>query len=252
MGSYRTRAVVLRSRNLGEADRVLLLLTEDYGKLEAVAKGARRQRSRFIGNTLPFNLINGLFFTGKNLDQLSQVDMIHSFAILREDLIKMAFASYWVELLNEFIPERENASEIFRFLLAALITLEKSAAPDLLSLAFQMRLLNYLGYQPQLDECTECGNAVNDAMLFSARIGGIICESCASQSTLDLRQTLLPILPAELSLLRLLREIDIRQLDQIPLAGVNLKSVRALIRTFIEERLDHPLKSLTFLESVLS
>jgi DNA repair protein RecO (recombination protein O) len=252
MGSYHTRGLVLKSRNLGEADRVLVLLTEDYRKCEAVVKGARRQRSRFIGNTLPFNLINGLFFTGKNLDQLSQVELIHSFAVLREDLVKMAYASYWAELIAEFLPERENVTEIFRFLLAALITLEKTTTPDLLSLAFQMRLLNYLGYQPQLDGCTECGKEVSGKINLSVRSGGTICDQCASQCTLDLRQTLIVINPAELVLLRSLTDIDIRQLDRIPLAGVNQETIRALLRSFIEERLDHPLKSLAFLESVLS
>lgn len=126
MGLYHSTAIILKTRNLGEADRVLLLLSEEYGKFEAVVKGARRPRSRFIGNTLPFNLVKAMFFTGKNLDQLSQAELTHSFVSIREELIKLAYASYWVELIDEFLPEREPAPEIFRFFLAVLITDRKS------------------------------------------------------------------------------------------------------------------------------
>jgi DNA repair protein RecO (recombination protein O) len=76
MGTYQTKAIVLRSRNLGEADRVLVLLSEDYGKIEAVVKGARRQHNRFIGNTLSFNYLNVMLFTGRSLDQFSQAELL--------------------------------------------------------------------------------------------------------------------------------------------------------------------------------
>jgi len=244
---YRTRALVLKSRNLGEADRVLLLLTEDYGKLEAAVKGARRQRSRFVGNTLPFNLINAMFFTGKNLDQLSQAELIHSFAVLREDLVKMAYASYWAELIGEFVPERENVQEIFKFLLAALITLEKCDAPDLLNLAFQIRILNYLGYQPELETCVSCGDGSASLVHFSAEEGGVVCRRCGA----DLRD-LIPVSRNDLRFLTALSTTDIRKLNQIEQTGVQLGTIRAMLRRFIEARLDKPLKTQVFLDSVLA
>ncbi len=246
MSMYRTRALVLKTRNLGEADRVLLLLTEDHGKLEAAVKGARRQRSRFVGNTLPFNLIHAMFFTGKNLDQLSQAQLIHSFAVLREDLVKMAYASYWAELVGEFVPERENVREIFRFMLAALITLEKSDTPELLNLAFQIRILNYLGYQPELENCVSCGDG-SAVVQFSPIEGGVVCRQCAA----DLRD-LIPVNRADIRFLIALSATDIRKLAEIDQTGVQLGTIRALLRRFIEARLDKPLKTQVFLDSVLA
>lgn len=247
MSLYCSKALVLKTRNLGEADRVLLLLSEEYGKFEAVVKGARRQRSRFIGNTLPFNLLNAMFFTGKNLDQLSQAELIHSFALLREDLIKLAYASFWVELIDEFVPERETVTDIYGFLLAALITLEKTTNPELLNLAFQMRLLNYLGYQPELDSCVSCGTQTLRDQYFSAKSGGIICGSCrGNYPDADKLEAF------EIQFLQQLGNLDIRQLKLLEIPGIDLKNIRKLLRQFIEYRLDHPLKTQVFLDNVLS
>ena len=245
MASYQTKAIVLRTRNLGEADRIVVLLSEDHGKIEAVVKGARRQRSRFVGNTLPFNYLNVMLFDGKNLEQLSQADVIHTFAALREDLMKMGYASYWVDLLDGFIPEKEGHGEVFRFLLAAFITLEKTAQPALLNLAFQARLLNYLGYQPVLESCVNCGG--NDAIrFFSVEAGGVICQSCAKTAG-----SLILVQPREITQLGELLSTDIRQLDRLGVTSDNLQTLQKILRGFIEYRLDRPLKSQMFLDNIL-
>jgi DNA repair protein RecO (recombination protein O) len=244
MAVYHTRAIVLKNRNLGEADRILLLLSEDQGKIEAVVKGARRQHSRFVGNTLPFNYLDLMLFTGKNLDQLSQAEIIHPFTTLREDLVKMAYASFWVDLTDGFIPEKEGHGEIFRFLLAAFITLERSANPDLLNLAFEARLLNYLGYQPQLDSCTQC-ESTGEIGFFSSENGGIVCRSCAPEL-----RGLIPVTGNEIELLARFGSTDIRQLEQLNFTPKNLQTLRRILRDFIEFRLDRPLKSQIFLDQV--
>jgi DNA repair protein RecO (recombination protein O) len=247
MGTYQTKAIVLRTRNLGEADRVLVLLSEDYGKIEAVVKGARRQHSRFIGNTLPFNYLNAMLFTGRSLEQLNQADLLRPFAILREDLVKMAYASYWVELLDGFLPEREGGGEIFRFLLAAFLTLEQTGQPELLNLAFQVRLLNYLGYQPQLSHCLNCGNAnLTEHRYFAPESGGVICTACASHFS-----NLISVRLEELTLLAQLAVTDIRRLEQLPQTPRDRQILQSLLQAFVAYRLDRPLKSQLILDQLL-
>lgn len=247
MSNYRTKILVLKTRKLGEADRIILGLSEDYGKFEAVVKGARRQRSRFVGNTLPFNVLNALFFTGKSLDQLSQAELVRSFSTIREDLVKMAYGTFWVELVAEFLPERDPVPEIFRFLLAALLTLEVSHCPELLNLAFQMRLLNYLGYEPQLELCVNCGDRISFPARFSVQAGGVICPRCFEA----VQPQGIVIHHEDLQALKTLANTDIRKLDGRTGAILNLSLIKNLLRGFIEARLDHPLKSQAFLESVL-
>lgn len=252
MSLYRTNVIVLKSRNLGEADRVLVLLSEDLGKFQAVVKGARRERSRFVGSTLPFNYLKTMFFTGKTLDTLSQAELIHSFSKLREDLTTLAYASFWIELIDGFVPERVEVKEVFNFLLAAFLTLEQTTDPALLNLAFQIRLLNYLGYQPELEVCTACHQplatvAQRDEFHFSATAGGVICGKCRLQYS-----GLTRVNPAQLDLIKLLTAIDIRQLATLKGNAGDYKIIGVILREFIENRLEKPLKSQVFLDNLLS
>lgn len=245
MGLYRTKVIVLRSRNFGEADRVLVLYSEELGKFEAVVKGARRQRSRFVGNTLPFNYLEGLFFTGKNLDSLSQVELVHSFSALREDLTRFAYASFWVELIDGFLPERQETGELFRFLLAAFIVLEKTGEPEMINLAFQARILKYLGYQPELNYCACCGESPESKQLFSAEAGGLVCRGCSNQF-----RDLAPVNPELLNWFNLLGETDLREVNRLNIEKMNRHKLFALLSAFIEHRLERPIKSRVFLDSL--
>lgn len=252
MSLYHTNVIVLKSRNFGEADRVLMLLSEDLGKFQAVVKGARRGRSRFVGSTLSFNYLKAMFFTGKNLDTLSQAELIHPFSKLREELTTLAYASFWVELIDGFVPERAEVKEVFHFLLAAFLTLEQTADPALLNLAFEIRLLNYLGYQPELDVCTAChqplatGAPVGE-LYFSANMGGVICANCRLQYSGLIRMN-----PAQLNMIKTLAATDIRELAKLIGSNDDYKTIGAILREFIEARLERPLKSRVFLDNLLS
>ncbi|MCL6588863.1 MAG: DNA repair protein RecO [Firmicutes bacterium] len=251
MALYRSNAVVLRNRNIGEADRILLLLSEDHGKFEAVVKGARRGRSRFVGNTLPFNYLKAMFCTGKSLDILSQAELLHSFASLREDLDKMAYASFWAELIDGFVPERQESREIFRFVLAAFLVLEQSESPELLNLAFQARLLNYLGYCPVAATCAGCGQAIpaeiEGECYFSAAAGGALCPTCRLRE-----RDFLAVTITALKTMTQLVNADIRQLHTLAINPTDFQILRRILRVFIEYRLEKPLKSLVFLDSILA
>lgn len=247
MAVYRTNAIVLRSRDFGEADRVLVLLSEEHGKFEAVVKGARRQRSRFVGSTLPFNYLKTMLFTGKSLETLSQAELIHSFSKFHEDLTKLAYASFWSELVDSFVPEKEEAREIFRFLLAAFLVLEVVDNPVILNLAFEVRLLNYLGYQPQLENCAGCGGLSIGVVAFSADAGGVVCANCKEQY-----RDLIAVTPAILETYRKLVETDLRELEKLGVENGVSQALRKILRIFIEARLERPLKSQVFLDNVES
>lgn len=245
MALYRTNAIVLRTRNFGEADRVIVLFSEELGKFEAIVKGARRQRSRFVGSTLAFNYIRAMLLGGKSLDTLSQAELVHSFAKLHEDLTKFAYASFWVELVDGFIPERQEAKEIFKFLLAAFIVLEKTPDPSILNLAFEIRLLNYLGYQPQISHCTSCGRSLEEPVYFSAEAGGVVCSNCSGRYRDPVKMTM-----SDLQAFERLGEIDLRELATFTLSQENCKTIQRILRNFMEARLEHPLKSQVFLDSL--
>ena len=115
MALYRTEAVVLRTRNLGEADKILTLFSDKRGKIRAVARGSRRPRNHLMGVSQPFTYGSFLIFKGKNLDSVSQGSIIDAQVYLREDLLKMAHASY-IELVDRLTEEYDpnQAFEAYR------------------------------------------------------------------------------------------------------------------------------------------
>lgn len=143
MGLYQTDGIVLANRDMGEADRVVTMLCRDQGKVEAVARGARRPRNRLVGLTLPFNVLHMSIFTGRGLDELSQAEGIRIFHVLRSDLFLLAYASYLVELTREFLPDREPNDAVFHLLLQSLEGLEDRHAPEDVTRYFELRLLDW-------------------------------------------------------------------------------------------------------------
>lgn len=248
MGLYHCEGIILRTRGLGEADRIVTLFTKEKGKIEAVARGARRPRNRLVGVTQQFSYIKALVFTGKNLDQLSQAEIIKSFAPLRDELLKMAYATWWAELLDVFLPLNEVNSDVFLFLLAGLVVLERVPDPMLVSRAFELRLLKYLGYEPVLDRCVGCQNAVGSFAGFAPSEGGLLCRSCAGASGAQL----IPVRPAAVSFLRTLYQTDLRDLARRPVDPALGNELGHLLFTFIQLRAEKTLKSLSFLQSLLA
>lgn len=249
MGLYHCEGIILRTRVLGEADRIVTLFTKEKGKLEAVARGARRPRNRLVGATQQFSYLRALIFTGKSLDQLSQAELIKSFAPLRDDLTKMAYATWWAEILDLFLPLNEVNKDVFLFLLAGLVVLEKVPDPMLVSRAFELRLMRYLGYEPVLDRCVGCQNPTVESFAgFAPAEGGMLCRSCGEAGT----AALLPVRPAALRFLRDLYQADLRAVARYPVDPALGSELGRLLFNFIQLRAEKPLKSLSFLQSLLA
>ena len=194
---YRTPAIVLRRHNFGEADRVLTLYSPLHGKFRAVAKGARRPKSRLGGHVELFTHVNLLVAQGRSLDIVTQAETMRPFGHLREDLWKAAYACYAVEMVDRFTPERLEQSAIFDLLLEVLTYLDQlgtSAAPgevrdgsdlagevELAMRSFELHLLGQLGYSAELYQCVQCGRRlVPEENRFSAALGGVLCATCGS------------------------------------------------------------------------
>ena len=178
--SFRVDAVVLRHSDYGEADRLLTLYTRQLGKTRAVAKGARKIASRKAGHIEPFTHVKLQLAKGRDTLILTQADTVDAYQPLREDLILTSQASYVLELLDRFTyqDETEN-SAIFRLLTDTLSRLAAKADPWLVIRYYEMRLLDHLGFRPQLFECANCGRAIlPEDQFFSFGAGGVICPRC--------------------------------------------------------------------------
>jgi len=175
---YNLEAVVLRSRNLGEADKIITLYSRERGKVRAVARGARRPRNRLRAGAEVCTHGQYLVFENRGLDAISQCDIVNSHRQLREDLVKAAGGAYVLELFDVFTEEGEPKGDLFPFLLAVLQALEADADLELVLRAVEIGLLARLGYLPELKACVICGKSLSEATAFSVSRGGALCAAC--------------------------------------------------------------------------
>ena len=178
--SMRVEAVVLRHADYGEADRMLTLYTRQLGKTRAIAKGARKIASRKAGHIEPFTRVQLQLSKGKEIFIVTQADTMDAYLPLREDLSLTAYASYVLELLDRFTYEDENENPtLFRLLTETLSRLASKADPWLVLRYYEIRLLDHLGFRPQLFECANCRREIlAEEQFFSFHAGGAICPRC--------------------------------------------------------------------------
>ena len=178
--SIRVHAVVLRHADWGEADRLVTLYTREQGKLRAIAKGARKITSRKAGHLEPFTQVKLQLSRGRDLFIVTQADTIDAYLPLRESLVLTGYASYVVELLDRFVYEEEGANPtLFRLLVDTLARLASGEESWLAIRYYEMRLLDFLGFRPQLFACANCGREIEpEDQFFSFLSGGVICPRC--------------------------------------------------------------------------
>lgn len=184
MPLVKTTAIVLRSHKWGDADRIVTLYSKDLGKLRGIARGARRQKSRFGAAIEPFSVCRLNLFEkiGDPLFRISHVDLVRSSHALREDLRSMASAARMVNLVAAITPDGDPDPLLFDTLEQGLASLHESEDSPFTTLLFQIRLLGLTGFRPQTDHCAACGKAhfIGEPQ-FSPIAGGLVCLTCAAR-----------------------------------------------------------------------
>lgn len=176
MSLYRDQGVVLKTMRLGEADRIVTIASLGRGKLRAVAKGVRRTRSRFGGRLEPISNVSLLCWQGRELDVVTQAEVIDSFRSVREDLDRVARATSMLEAVDQVSQEGHASPRLYQMLVGALRTLGESDS-DLVVPAFFWKLMDLEGCAPVLDCCAHCGAEVA-LVAFDMGEGGALCRSC--------------------------------------------------------------------------
>ena len=175
MNLYRDEGVVLRTYRLGEADRIIVLLTAGRGKVRAVAKGVRKTSSRFGSRLEPTTHVALQLYEGRSLDTVTQVEAIDTFAAVRGDLDRLSRASTLLEACDQVAQEGEPNLRLLQMLVGALRALEACDSAVLVP-AFFLKLLAAEGTQPLLDACATCG-AHEGLVAFDHAQGGTLCRS---------------------------------------------------------------------------
>jgi DNA repair protein RecO (recombination protein O) len=180
MPLYRDDAIVMRAQKLGEADRIITLLTREYGRVRAVAKGVRRTSSKFGARLEPFMHIDVQLNEGRNLDMITQVDTIGAYAkAICEDYTKYTVGGAILETADRLVvAEHEPSTQQYWLLAGALRTLaEGNKPPELILDSYLLRSFAVAGYAPSFEDCARCG-APGPHRAYSLPQGGAVCQDC--------------------------------------------------------------------------
>ncbi|MDU0969016.1 MAG: DNA repair protein RecO [Actinomycetaceae bacterium] len=180
MRIYRDRAVVLRAHPIGEADRVLTLLTIENGQVRAVAKGVRRTTSKFGSRLEPLTVVDFQAHRGRTLDTITQVDTIAPLGMrLASDYAAYTAATVMAETAERLTADDPDTAAHYRLLYGALAAMDRRLAdPRILLASYLLRALGLAGWAPALDHCASC-DATEGLRSFSIAGGGALCDSCA-------------------------------------------------------------------------
>lgn len=241
---YRTMAVVLRRHDLGEADRILTLFTRDYGKIKAVAKGARKPQSKKAGHVELFALVDVLLSQGRSLEVVSQVEMREAFPRIREDLIRATYAAHFAELVDAFTEEQDESRAVYELLVAGLNWLVETDDPRREARYYELHLLEVSGYRFELHHCVVGGEKIKaQNQFYSPAEGGIICPDCAANTPRTR--------PISLKALKVLRYFQTQPFDIVEQLSVTPNTHGELERVLHETityHLERRLKSAAFLK----
>jgi DNA repair protein RecO (recombination protein O) len=244
--SQRVEAIVLRHTDWGEADRLLWLFTREIGKVKVVAKGVRKPRSRKAGHLEPFTRVELLLAHGRDLPIVTQAEAKDVYPELRTNLVRVGYASYIVELLDRFTYEEGENFALYRLLGETLARIDKETDPAFAVRYYEIRLLDLVGFRPQLLHCVNCGEEIRaEDQFFSFEKGGVICPKCSSNET-GVRLVSMPAL----KILRHFQRSNYTEAQRLRLSSAVDRELENLMGQYLTYLLERGLNTPAFLKRV--
>jgi DNA repair protein RecO (recombination protein O) len=242
---FRTPAIILKRRDFGEADRMLTVFTPARGKLDVLAKGARKLTSTKMGHVELFTKVDLLINTGRDFGIVSQAEMTDSYQPLREDLTRGAYAGFAAELLDRFVEEGEEEPRIlFTLLDETLGRIAHESDPRLAVLYYEMHLLDLVGFRPEVQECVLGHEPVEPQdQVFSFMDGGVICPQHAPARP----DGITPLPLATLKLLRHIQRSRFTQIRGLPVSAALADDADRVLLGYITVLLERRLQSVDFI-----
>jgi DNA repair protein RecO (recombination protein O) len=240
MPLYKEQGIVLRSHKLGEADKIVTILTQGSGKVRAVAKGIRKTHSRFGARLEPFTHVSLLLYRGASLDTVTQAEIVTPFLWVRQDFDLITAGEVMVEATDKVAEEHERNVRLFLLLLSGLRALERRPA-DAAAVAegFMLKLMSLSGFHPSLSACAVCG-APGPHEWFSAGQGGLSCRACAEH---DAGRVSAPAV----RWLDTLGHADLESAGEMTPDHAVRRDARAMLYGFVEYHLERRMRSFTLL-----
>ena len=246
--SIRTEGVILRRRDFGESDRILVIFSRKLGRISGIAKGSRKPSSKIAGHLELFMRSSFLVHRGRNLHIIVQAETLDSYDQLRQNLTGIGLGSYVVELVDAVTYEEGSNLKLYDLLITTLKALDSGLDPAVVTHFFELQLLGLSGFRPELFHCVECGEKIVEQDQFlSGQLGGAVCPACRSRTkTADLR----PVSARILKYLRHFQRSSLGELMALKIPPEIREGIKELIQYYLHHTLERPLNSPDFIDRV--
>lgn len=232
--NYRSRAIVLKTSDYRDADKLVTLFSEKQGKIRAVARGVKKPASSLRVCLQPFCHSQLYFSGGKELENVTQGKLLDFFPSIREDIDLTLQVLYLMELLDKSLMDRMPLASLYTTTLEVLEYLNIHGYNPLVIRFFEANLLKFLGYQPVLDRCVNCGRQDAKLVEFHLLQGGVICPDCGGARTSDFDFS-----GESLAILRLINNSgDVKTMQRIKASEGALKNLELFLEKYLEYHLE--------------
>ncbi len=230
---YRSNAIILKSMDYRESDKIVTVFTEREGKIRAIAKGTKKPKSSLRACIQPFVYSSLYFSRGKEMDLITQGKLVDFFGNSREDLPRTLYCIYIMELLDKSLMDKVKLPDLFKITLEVLNYINESGYKPVIIRFFEMKLLINLGYKPILLECVSCGKKQLSFDYLSPAQGGVICNDCKNSI-----QGALPLSGETLAVLKLLTKANLNMLERLKISSLAQAQLEQLLESYLEYHLE--------------
>lgn len=252
MPVFSSPAVLLRRLDYGDFDLILTLFSLQRGKISLIAKSAKKSTKRFAGVLELFSLMEVVASTGqgRGIPVLQEATLISPFSTIRNDIHKTAYASYWCELINNWLEENQKQAQLYYLLKHVLNQLDcGESAAEQISILFQMKMLHLTGHGPNLRQCGRCRKELeiiqSKQVVFDIAKGAILCDECLAGAGGRIRLS-----KGTLKQLIWFESGDLKKAARIRFSAQTLKEALEFLEAFVPYALGMQLQSLRFLKQI--
>ena len=248
MSYIKTKGVILKEINVGEADKIVTIFSKNKGKITGSAKGARRPKSRFVAGSQLFCYSEFVLFKGKDMYSINSCDVIEPFYEIRNDLVKLTYAAHINEIVIDNVQEEQPSSKVLQLFLNSLYMLAKTEkAPEQIARVFEIRLMAILGYAPLVIGCIKCGKEDFTDFSFSFRNCGFLCKECIADDRYALNLS-----EGAARAINYIVYSNIKNIFNFEVSKKILGELERVSKRYLKDRLDREYNKLDFLKSLNS
>ncbi|GAB2573138.1 DNA repair protein RecO [Gracilibacillus alcaliphilus] len=235
---------ILKTQDYGETHKIVTLLAPTLGKIGAIARGAKKTKSRMAAITQPFIHGSYLIQPGSNLAAIQQGEVISSFRKIREDIFKTAYMSYIAELTDKLIDPKKYSAFIFQQLLQTAERINDGQDPEVLAMMYEWKMYREAGIAPIVTQCVSCGNP-EELKAFSIDNGGLLCRRCLA---VDPNSISVP--DQVIKLMKLFLWVEMKRIGDISVKAENKRILHLIMDQYYETHGGYYIKSKRFLKQM--